>query len=69
MRRRRTTWVLSSYLVIAITIFLSAAFGAPQRWHHGPCPVYEQVNQSLRARDGDLVPSWIATIHLLSSLL
>lgn len=57
MRRRRTTCLLSSYLVIAITIFLSAVSSASQRWHEGQCPVYERVNQSLRTRDGHVVLS------------
>jgi hypothetical protein len=69
MRRRRTTCLLSSYLVIAITIFLSAVSSASQRWHEGQCPVYERVNQSLRTRDGHVVPSRITIIHPLSSLL
>lgn len=66
MRQRRTTLVLSSYLVIVITIFMSAVSGAPRRWREWKRPVYEQVNQTLGTRDGHLVLSRIAIIHLLS---
>jgi hypothetical protein len=49
--------------------YISAASGAPQRWHKGEPPVYEQVNQNLGTRDGHFVLSRTAIIHLLSPFL